>query len=241
MDREASITRSPPVQGNLEGAPSGVKVERLISADVEQMTSQHSGGGALSELRSAQALGDAQASAPSRRDIKHKEAEEVTSDEDSDGEPKLRKGAGNWGDGPPLTTLVAGKFREFADGNGLCSPGRWAPECRWEEPSGLARNTRTALSRILTDQVNAKSIFYRLATGKISSNPFPDAAVRSGRAVLLECLRAMGARGPIEKTPAGQPYLLYAIGEFARLTKDPDWKIAAQFEHSCRRSAKRRA
>ena len=51
-----------------------------------------------------------------------------TSDEDSDGDPRLRWGAGNLGLGQPLHVQSAGKKRPFADGCGLCSPGRWAPE-----------------------------------------------------------------------------------------------------------------
>ena len=55
---------------------------------------------------------------------------EVSSDEDEDGCPKPKLGAGHWGSGPPLTSTLMGKKKPFADGFGLCSPGRWPPALR---------------------------------------------------------------------------------------------------------------
>jgi hypothetical protein len=55
---------------------------------------------------------------------------------------KHKRGQGLWGRAPPLTTKVAGKVREFADGCGLCSPGRWAPKHRIRHPSGLPEAVR---------------------------------------------------------------------------------------------------
>ena len=42
-------------------------------------------------------------------------------------QPQPRLGSGNWGGGPPLSSCLMGKKRPFADGAGLCSPGRWCP------------------------------------------------------------------------------------------------------------------
>jgi hypothetical protein len=68
-----------------------------------------------------------------------------TSDDDSDGNAKPHKGAGTTGYGRPLDTVNAGKWKPFTDGNGLCSPGRWAPQKRMIEKSGTARNLRACV------------------------------------------------------------------------------------------------
>ena len=47
-----------------------------------------------------------------------------TSDDDSDGEKRPRRGDGMPGLGQPITVKSAGKRRGFVDGCGLCSPGR---------------------------------------------------------------------------------------------------------------------
>ena len=64
--------------------------------------------------------------------------EDATSDEDSDGEPIPRKGAGWWGHEPPMATLATGRYKAFADGNGLCKPGRWEPQKRKPVQSPMA-------------------------------------------------------------------------------------------------------
>ena len=61
-----------------------------------------------------------------------------TSEDDSDGEPRLKWGAGNLGLGQPMQVKSAGKRRPFADGCGLASPGRWAPENRKTDMASVA-------------------------------------------------------------------------------------------------------
>ena len=89
-------------------------------------------------------------SAAAFKSQKRLEAEEPTSDEDSDVDPKPRLGAGNLGLGAPLATMVAGRLRNFDDGNGLCTPGQWPPERRCADASGTARNISAALRRSST-------------------------------------------------------------------------------------------
>jgi hypothetical protein len=61
-----------------------------------------------------------------------------TSDDDSVGNAKPQKGAGTTGYVRQFDTVNAGKWKPFTDGNGLCSPGRWAPQNRMTEKSGTA-------------------------------------------------------------------------------------------------------
>ena len=53
---------------------------------------------------------------------------ELTSEEELEhpGARRPQKGSGWWGRGPPLRPLRKGVPRDFIDGGGLCSPGRWA-------------------------------------------------------------------------------------------------------------------
>ena len=52
---------------------------------------------------------------------------EITIDEETEvpGTRRPRKGEGWWGQGPPLRPIRKRYSREFVDGGGLCSPGRW--------------------------------------------------------------------------------------------------------------------
>ena len=188
---------------------------------------------AMAKLSAAQALGGSKASTRHPKWI-HNGADDITSDEDSNGERKTPKGSGNIGFGPALKTIQAGKIKDFVDGNGLCSPGRWAPDMRSSEPSGTARNIKQSLSKLLNSEIVAKEVFYKLATGKFLECPFPENIVRSGRALLLEVLGAMGANGDISKVEEGQPCMITALNESARLMNDLDWKILASGTHNFR-------
>eukprot|EP00973_Karenia_brevis_P065400 9086722-Karenia_brevis.AAC.1 len=57
-------------------------------------------------------------------------AEHDTTDEDEDGERRVKKGEANGGTGACLMVNSLGKRRTFHDGCGLCSPGRWQPRRR---------------------------------------------------------------------------------------------------------------
>ena len=83
-----------------------------------------------------------------------------------------------------------------------------------------------------TPGFDVKTTFYRLASGKYLCSPFGDYMVRDARAAVLERLRLQGATGDLHTAPPGQPYLLHAVGEYARLTEDPDNRIVHRSTHS---------
>ena len=87
--------------------------------------------------------------APTRQ-LPSSEADQATSDEDEDGVTRPKLGEGLWGRGAPLRTTNYGKVREFHDGAGLCSPGRWSPAMRSEDRTGLAAEVRDALRKVIT-------------------------------------------------------------------------------------------
>ena len=67
--------------------------------------------------------------------------------------------------GGPLRVRTAGRVKPFADGAGLCSPGRWAPEARNEEKSGLGAAMAGSVAKILLDKLDPKEVFAKLPRG----------------------------------------------------------------------------
>ena len=79
-------------------------------------------------------------------------------------------GDGLWGRGAPLPSVLLGKRRDFADGFGLCSPGRWPPKMRRssvDTPSlGFAERLAVELLKILSASVDIRRLAMKLAAGK---------------------------------------------------------------------------
>ena len=94
------------------------------------------------------------------------ECQEISSDEDIDKVAKPKKGAGLWGDGPPLASRLLGKRQEFADGFGLCSPGRWEPhkrQCAASMPClGFAEQIGVELLEILRSHLDMCALAMKL-------------------------------------------------------------------------------
>ena len=94
-----------------------------------------------------------------------------TSDEDSDGYVRPKFGEGRCGRGPPLKTDFLGKFADFKDGCGLCSPGRWSPGDRQEAPQFL-RILRGKLLRVMREHFDLREVVFKLAAGRYDACPF---------------------------------------------------------------------
>ena len=67
-----------------------------------------------------------------------------TSTDDEDGIERPKRGAGLWGDGPPMQ-VEDGVPKDFVDGGGLCSPGRWAPRRRTLPDFAVVNDARDVL------------------------------------------------------------------------------------------------
>lgn len=83
------------------------------------------------------------------------------------------------GSGPPRMASLMGEARIFADGGGLCSPGRWRPEKRHfpEGPFAYLRNeARRIFASGLRDEagrgVGEVGFVVRVAAGRFKANPF---------------------------------------------------------------------
>ena len=155
-----------------------------------------------------------------------------TSDMDSDGHARDRPGAGNTGKGPHLPLHFSGKKRQFHDGAGLCSAGRWPPEARTSDSTGLGDRLRAHLMPLLKSRIHFGKALALLASGKCQASPFDAELVAEGRKTWLEAVAStMGSQGhgntlaALSGIPPNQPYLLHGVGAHLRAVGDPDWKV----------------
>ena len=130
------------------------------------------------------------------------------SDVDEDGVKKPCLGEGQWGWGPPMSSQILGRRQEFADGFGLCSPGRWPP-CRRRCAAdtlalALAENLGASLVALLRNRLDLHTLVTKLASGVVSERPF-NAVVSEGRELVFSALENAGAVLPVREVPQGQP------------------------------------
>ena len=118
----------------------------------------------------------------------------ATSDEDGNGHRRPTVGTGVVGVGAPLSATLGGRRRTFCDGAGLCSPGRWRPECRTLPAPWLKRDCLLmSLRRLVSDNLDVKitgsgSIYY-------IGNPYLDIQITgSGKVVDANVEHAMRRR-----------------------------------------------
>lgn len=86
--------------------------------------------------------------------------------------------SGSVGQGAPRVAEFMGSFKAFADGGGICSPGRWAPEARVVQDYGLneIRDTlydhfRRATSEEQGNTTPTMNFALRLSSGKYQKSP----------------------------------------------------------------------
>ena len=154
--------------------------------------------------------------------------QEQSSDEDEDGMQKPLKGSGLWGRGPCMRKTMLGKTEEFADGFGLCSPGRWRPQMRrsaQDAPQlGFMEQIGVELHKILENCMNVRDLAMRFAAGKICSCPFSKETIEHGRELIFAALEDAGTKLPVREAACGQPFYLAAMEELLRISGDPDWR-----------------
>ncbi|CAK9056210.1 Uncharacterized protein SCF082_LOCUS30318 [Durusdinium trenchii] len=130
------------------------------------------------------------------------------------------------GQGPPLFCNFNGKRKTFTDGFGLCSPGRWSPEMRQDNCDNPNLNFHYLLGRRLLRHLqhclDVRKIGFLLASGKVTSCPFTDDLLQSGREIIFAELRKANCKAPIEEQAEGQPFYLCALEAILDLAGDPD-------------------
>ena len=131
--------------------------------------------------------------------------------------------------GLPMTCRWQGRAKSFADGGGLNSPGRWAPEDRGVRLTGersslvdkLALLVRTFVVRWITDLQRST---FQLATGNMKQCPFPEQALDKLRE---EWFVLLGDSDRFRQVPEFQPFYLFALEETLKQMGDEDWEVIA--------------
>ena len=142
------------------------------------------------------------------------DAEAITSDEDELGDKREKRGTGSWGRGPPLMVQVGGRIKPFADGAGLCSPGRWAPEKRREFPLTWPKCAvlHICLKQLLIKEFDVKQTVCELAVGKVKVSPFSPELLERGRELIGVAIDQLHHIADLSVNPAGQCFRLKLIG-----------------------------
>ena len=109
----------------------------------------------------------------------------VTTDEETElpGVMRSRKGDGWIGRGLPLATHRKGLRRDFVDGAGLCSPGRWRVANRVLPDDHLAKRLQNFFTKGLRacekswltkdNSLDFKKKMCVMAVGRLKESPFP--------------------------------------------------------------------
>ena len=110
-----------------------------------------------------------------------------TSDEDECGDVRCRYGSGVVGFGSPLQVVINGRHKHFADGCGLCSPGRWPPEQRCLSHPWLLREwLLSSLCSLLHKSFDVKKLVCQLAVNMFQESPFSESMLEKGRSLLCQ-------------------------------------------------------
>ena len=136
--------------------------------------------------------------------------------------------------GRPMSVEWGGKCREFVDGFGLCSLGRWPPKARGERRSEEMKRLAAATFDLLSDTVrqviqDPRKEAFRLVTGKLTQSPFPAEVLTPLRSKWAELLSDPGDALVVDQ---GQPFLLRGLAQWLGVFEDPDAKWLVDVEDS---------
>lgn len=127
------------------------------------------------------------------------------------------------GAGPPLRARDRRGQRDFHDGGGLCSPGRWAPAQRRYPVRG--RNLLDPLVEALktiTATVDLKKLLYFMASGRMKVCPFPDHVVDEIRKLWSRFLTPKGWHPEPQAGDREQPIRVRMLQALLGYLADPD-------------------
>lgn len=129
--------------------------------------------------------------------------------------------------GPPMTAKYADRSEQFCDGLGLCSAGRWHPNLRQRQRTEQQTNYCNRLAALIDGFCRRKlgdlaRATLKLALGKFVESPFTASDLEELRA---EWFKLLPDPDKAKEIPKGQPFLLHALAQSARLMGDPDTDI----------------
>ena len=131
--------------------------------------------------------------------------------------------------GPPRVASNMGVKRQFVDGGGLCSPGRWAREDRKIRDFGM-KDLVKALRDIFITKVsdgagkhlNPMEFALNLAAGKFPGAPFAEDMLQEARFLVAGYFNLPGEA---TRAVAGQELRLDLIAAILEKAGDPDWRF----------------
>ena len=131
--------------------------------------------------------------------------------------------------GHPISYRQMNKDKSFADGGGLCSPGRWSPK----DGAGILDNSAAWMDQlalklrtfVIKNVPDLKHATFRLATGHIMlESPFSEEAMEKLRE---EWSSLLGGAGSLRVTPY-QPLCLFVLAQTWRRMGDEDHAIISE-------------
>jgi len=138
------------------------------------------------------------------------------------------------GIGPPRVSEFMGTVKAFADGGGLCSPGRWAPEARKTEDYGL-NDVRDSIfplfQKAVVDERGRETtpmdFILRVSAGRFDASPFNEVLLDQARLVVAGLL---GGGEDVLKVEPGQRFRFDLIAQLLKRAADPDWAFFDQLK-----------
>lgn len=117
------------------------------------------------------------------------------------------------------------RYRSFCDGGGLCSPGRWKPECRG---TPLLQHYREPLMKA-SGRLNLPGLLRHAATKTgFKKAPFDEQAVRKEFLDVMDEVRMERGLPALNRhVEPGQPFLTFAIAQLLSEAGDPEAPFAA--------------
>ena len=150
------------------------------------------------------------------------------SDEESSDVPP--RGAGWWGFGPPMQIGAADKVRDYVDGGGLCSPGRWPPHQRRLPTNSILARLGEKMAKTFAEEEaaghdSAALILSKLACGKAKECPFRPEATSALRGWAEAELTKAGIAWEDREGDREQPIRMRLFGALLQEAGDPDWAV----------------
>ena len=128
--------------------------------------------------------------------------------------------------GKPISVEWDRFTKDFTDGFGLCSPGRWRPQQRGIHRSAqmtqLAEDTFSILSDCVLKEIkDIRKEAFKLVTGKLAESPFSPEALAGVRNKWFSLLADPKDAAVVDE---GQPFYLRALSQWLRVFEDEDAK-----------------
>ena len=129
-------------------------------------------------------------------------------------------GAGWLGVGPPLKVRQNYKVRDFEDGAGLCSPGRWPPSKRRLPETGNMVRELTQAMRL--GAAAWERTIYAMMAGKLTEDPYTADQRAAGTSYLEDWVKTRGCAPTPTADDIPQGPRIRLLQAFLRVCGDPD-------------------